>query len=166
MAETTTADLETTTAVAAATPSTLYPKISGDIRDILHHLDKHHSRNGSAPAESLSLTGTVKLHGTHADIRVHPDGRIIAQSRNNAALSAERDNFDFAKFCHQRHPAILRLASHIRARWTELHPSAPSPAATATLILAGEWIGHKIQARLRLRAWRAVSAGLSRAGTI
>ncbi|KAL1629244.1 hypothetical protein SLS56_005467 [Neofusicoccum ribis] len=103
----------------------------------------HHSRNGSAPTESLSLTGTVKLHGTHAD------GRIIAQSRNNAALSAEKDNFDFAKFCHQRRPPILRLASHIRARWTELHPSRPSTAATATLILAGEWIGHKIQPRPR-----------------
>ncbi|EOD53165.1 hypothetical protein UCRNP2_33 [Neofusicoccum parvum UCRNP2] len=96
------------------------------------------NRNGNAPTESLSLTGTVKLHGTHADIRVHPDGRIIAQSRNNAALSAERDNFDFAKFCDQRHPAILRLAPS--AAWEPIEryaAVADEPAALYNVGRAG-----------------------------
>jgi hypothetical protein len=65
--------------------STLYPKITGKIEDIKYHISKHveqHPGNGPFP-----FTGTVKLHGTHADLVVHKDERVICQSRNRTVLT-------------------------------------------------------------------------------
>jgi hypothetical protein len=95
------------------------------------------------------MTGTVKLHGTHADIRVNlrngnRNATIIPQSRNNTTLTLERDNFDFAAFCASQHDAIIRLTERICERWHEIHPKRKN-AIQDDILLAGEWIGSQIQ---------------------
>lgn len=143
--------MTTTTNNPAPTSTTLYPKILSDIRPFLRCLAKHGtSPNRVAP---LHMTGTVKLHGTHADMRIDlsigPDNATVTpQSRNNTTLTrGARDNYDFAAFCAAQHGAIVRLAERACARWRELHhPNEDAAAATSEdVILAGEWIGSGVQ---------------------
>ncbi|KAB2573889.1 Glutamate carboxypeptidase tre2 [Lasiodiplodia theobromae] len=135
----------TTTNNPAPTTSTLYPKILSDIRPFLRYLSKH-----GAPAP-LHMTGTVKLHGTHADMRIDlsigPDNATVTpQSRNNTTLTrGARDNYEFAAFCAAQHAAIVRLAERACARWRELHPASDDSPMNEDVILAGEWIGSGVQ---------------------
>ncbi|KAI0741927.1 hypothetical protein C8Q80DRAFT_1123671 [Daedaleopsis nitida] len=129
------------------TTTTLYPKIYGDIRSFLRGLARH----GASPSSAapLYMTGTVKLHGTHADMRVdlslgRDHATVTAQSRNNAVLTRAQDNFGFAAFCSAQRAAIVRLAERVCARWRELHPDEDNAPADE-VILAGEWIGRGIQ---------------------
>ncbi|KAF9739801.1 hypothetical protein PMIN01_02435 [Paraphaeosphaeria minitans] len=57
----------------------------------------------------ISIVGTVKLHGTHADILISSDNTIALQSRNNAVLLETADNLGFAKSMSTKRPDILRL---------------------------------------------------------
>jgi len=54
----------------------------------------------SSDHAKLSYTGTVKMHGTNSSVSQMPDGTINIQSRNNI-ITAEDDNYNFAKFATQ-----------------------------------------------------------------
>lgn len=125
--------------------STLYPKITGKVADILSAIDnlRFQSPNIKLP-QDLPFTGTVKLHGTHGDVRVYPDGSIVCQSRNRVTITPQSDNDGFAFFVHGRQPALRRLAGRIQERWRFLHPHGTLPVKEP-IILAGEWIGKGIQ---------------------
>ncbi|KAK3117702.1 hypothetical protein LTR53_000631 [Teratosphaeriaceae sp. CCFEE 6253] len=144
--------------------STLYPKTSGKLADLTHNITAflHPDRlpenlpptpmaallsSGPTRAASFEFTGTVKLHGTHADIVVHVDGEIVCQSRNRLRLSVASDNLGFALFCSTRSPAIHRLAGTVRQRWRDRHPGAEpgKDGEDGTVLLAGEWIGQGVQ---------------------
>lgn len=45
----------------------------------------------------VKYAAKCKLHGTNAAVQIHPDGRVIAQSRTTE-LSIDNDNFGFARF--------------------------------------------------------------------
>ncbi|KAL1636964.1 hypothetical protein SLS58_009571 [Diplodia intermedia] len=155
----------TTTTSAAPNKATLYPKIPNDIRPLIRTLKEHlrstdatQPRGGRRSEEALRMTGTVKLHGTHADIRVDlaaGAGAVVAQSRNNAALTPARDNFGFAAFCVERRPAIVELAGRDDGDDDEKEEEEEEEKKNddddddrnITVILAGEWIGNGIQAR-------------------
>lgn len=156
MTETTTNTAPTMdTLTTTATTSTLYPKILGDIRTTIRNLEKHHRQHiitfPPAPLNPIRMTGTTKLHGTHADIRIHrPRARgrsvaVVPQSRNNPRLTPARDNFGFARFCADRHARILMLADAICRRWEELYQREDEDEDV--MVLAGEWIGAGIQAK-------------------
>jgi hypothetical protein len=128
--------------------STLYPKITTHIPEILEQLQRL-NRDPDHPdvnitLEPISFVGTVKLHGTHADILIYPDDRIIFQSRNITSLSVAKDNQGFAATMSNRSEAIMRLRDSYLARWKELNPGATIEEGLPVLI-AGEWIGDKIQ---------------------
>jgi len=92
----------------------------------------------------IPIAGTVKLHGTHADIIVSHNDRITFQSRNKPNLLATADNHGFATAMAVKHATILSLRSQFIARWKELNPfEDQDPELPVTI--AGEWIGERIQ---------------------
>jgi hypothetical protein len=128
--------------------TTLYPKITTHIYQvvaILRGLDRDREKPGpDVPLEHIPIIGTVKLHGTHADILIHSDNTITFQSRNLTNLSIDKDNQGFAAAMSSKTTALLELRDLYLARWKELNPtSALNPSAP--VIIAGEWIGTKIQ---------------------
>ncbi|KAL9120484.1 MAG: hypothetical protein Q9187_002962, partial [Circinaria calcarea] len=86
--------------------STKYPKISGKVQDFLANLSRLEL---SDQPTTIPLTGTVKLHGAHADIVVHADNTIQLQSRNVLDLKLENDSYGYAAFMLPLRPEILSL---------------------------------------------------------
>lgn len=134
--------------------STLYPKITNKLSEVRHALVKSghvaelpgtaDAPNSIYTPSTARIIGTVKLHGTHADILVNSKDQITLQSRNNLKITKENDNYAFAVMMEQHFPAILRLRNHYRTRFQELNPTADVKDGF-DLLIAGEWIGSKIQ---------------------
>ena len=128
--------------------STLYPKITNHISEIVERLQEL-ERDPQHPEAHISLTpipivGTVKLHGTHADILVHANDDIVFQSRNLTSLSTAKDNAGFAAAMSNKTNALLQLRNLYLARWSKLNPTKTLHQHHPVLV-AGEWIGSKIQ---------------------
>jgi hypothetical protein len=148
--------VETNTEAASAgkNESALFPSISGKVRDldnsIARHVLKPEQRDLEPAARVLEtsgrvfgFTGTAKLHGAHMDIVVHQDGHIVCQSRNVEDLTPETDHYGFFAFISARKAAVSSFAAKLKARWLDLHSDAEIGAKP--MIMAGEWIGEKIQ---------------------
>ncbi|KAL9090352.1 MAG: hypothetical protein Q9165_005386 [Trypethelium subeluteriae] len=118
---------------------TLYPKISGKPAELVQRLQ----RRGLAPGR-VELIGTVKLHGSHADILIGRSDEVWLQSRNVLSLRTENDNYGFAQFMKPLKNRVLGLKKRYIARYTELNPETLIDSQYP-LIIAGEWIGHGIQ---------------------
>ncbi|KAF2865437.1 hypothetical protein BDV95DRAFT_586395 [Massariosphaeria phaeospora] len=134
--------------MATTTESTLYPKITTHVKDVVKTL-KHKKRDPEHPEQEITLDpivirGTVKLHGTHADIVVHSDNTIVFQSRNQVNLLATADNGGFAAAMGKKTDTILALRDQYMARWAQLNPGQ-IPNSSEPVIIAGEWIGQGIQ---------------------
>ncbi|EFQ94140.1 hypothetical protein CFE70_004907 [Pyrenophora teres f. teres 0-1] len=136
----------------AATPSnpesTLYPKITNHISEIIERLQalEHDPKHPEVPTPlaPIPIIGTVKLHGTHADILIYPTNAIIFQSRNLTNLTTSKDNAGFAAAMSSKTAALLHLRDLYLVRWRELNPTATLHQDVPVLI-AGEWVGEKIQ---------------------
>ncbi|KAH8724069.1 hypothetical protein GQ44DRAFT_288134 [Phaeosphaeriaceae sp. PMI808] len=126
--------------MAATIVTTLYPKITNHIDEIA----KTWKEVAVDSVQAMPIVGTVKLHGTHADILVYNDNRLVFQSRNIVGLQISKDNVGFATCMAQKTKPLLRLRDFIVARFTQLNPSATIDSDSPVLI-AGEWIGEKIQ---------------------
>jgi hypothetical protein len=134
--------------MASLTQPTLYPKITTHIGEITKAL-KDLYRGPESPEvdtqlDPISFVGTVKLHGTHADIRIDSDDRIVLQSRNVVDLQPAKDNAGFATAMSKKTKALLRLRDIIITRFVQLNPNMPIERDQPVLI-AGEWIGQSIQ---------------------
>ncbi|ORY14379.1 hypothetical protein BCR34DRAFT_444579, partial [Clohesyomyces aquaticus] len=129
--------------------TTLYPKITTHLKEVLKTLH-HQPFDPSDPTKitplppSIPLLGTTKLHGTHADILVHPDNSVTLQSRNNPVLLTTADNHGFAAFMSAKTLPILQLQDRYVQRWKDLNPGKMLDE-TVPLTIAGEWIGSNIQ---------------------
>ncbi|KAI4672980.1 uncharacterized protein J4E78_001483 [Alternaria triticimaculans] len=128
--------------------STLYPKITTHIPEIIEQL-RRMNRDPAHPQANITVdpvpfVGTVKLHGTHADILVYPNNRIVFQSRNLVGLSVEKDNQGFAATMSEKNKVIMGLRDMYLERWKELNPSK-TVKEDLPVVVAGEWIGEKIQ---------------------
>lgn len=110
-------------------------------RDIslLHHLFKRvkgmADYHGVSPAEigAVEFTGTVKLHGTNAGIRIQPGKAPVAQSRIRE-ISVLSDNHGFAFFVSSLPQTLL----------DEMYAKL-NPAGTGELTVFGEWCGGSVQ---------------------
>ncbi|KAF2501163.1 hypothetical protein BU16DRAFT_569343 [Lophium mytilinum] len=130
--------------------STLYPKIRTKLPEILHDLQYiHEFASQSPPPPALTVIGTVKLHGTHADILIYHDNTIVLQSRNCLNLSTTADNHNFATAMAPKTAALLALRDRYYARFQQLNPGVVVDDS-APLVLAGEWVGASIQKRVAL----------------
>jgi hypothetical protein len=85
----------------------------------------------------LHFNGTVKLHGTHADI-IQENNEITIQSRNRV-LSIEKDNEGCARFFEDRKQAIKTLLDRLA-----------ECIGTDHLLIAGEYCGRGIQSKVAI----------------
>ena len=85
----------------------------------------------------LNFNGTVKLHGTHADV-IQENNEIIIQSRNRV-LSIEKDNEGCARFFEDRKQAIKTLFDKLSEN-----------IGTDHLLIAGEYCGRGIQSKVAI----------------
>ncbi|KAF1927790.1 uncharacterized protein M421DRAFT_6042 [Didymella exigua CBS 183.55] len=126
----------------------LYPKITQHVAQVVKALKKL-EREGEALDEyytsnPIPLVGYVKLHGTHADIVVYNDNRIILQSRNVSNITPTNDNSGFAAAMADKTEAILDVRDQYIERWKALNPSMVLEPQHP-VIIAGQWIGTGIQ---------------------
>jgi hypothetical protein len=156
--------------------STLYPKITNKLADVRQLLVKEgrvseHTKSKENDVETyiytpdtLEIVGTVKLHGTHADIVIHSNDTIIFQSRNQQTLTRNRDNCGFVAAMELQHQAILQVRNRYHERFCSLIPATPI-SEDEPLILAGEWIGQGIQKHVAIvelpRKFVIISASLN-----
>lgn len=121
--------------------STLFPKITAKT-SVIHQAVRNHTP--PLASHELPVVGTVKLHGTHADV-VFPSpassDEFRLQSRNRTTLTLENDNQGFAAFVLARKCRLLELKNRIMDRYQYLRPGAPSFPADHPLIIAGEFVG-------------------------
>jgi hypothetical protein len=133
--------------------TTLYPKISGKVQELIRnykfrngYLDAITKRHIPGPPEDpiLELVGTVKLHGTHADLVIYSNNEIRLQSRNRLSLDVEHDNYNVAKELLPKREEVLQLRDQIIFRWKKENPESNIKQDTP-VIIAGEWIGPGVQ---------------------
>lgn len=135
-------------AAASDAESTFYPKITTHIPEVVERLQTMHRTSEFTGTESsirsIPIVGTVKLHGTHADVLVYSNNNIVFQSRNTTGLSAAKDNQGFAAAMSSRTAILLKLRDAYLAQWKKLNAERALDQSLP-LIIAGEWIGEKIQ---------------------
>ncbi|KAE8453328.1 hypothetical protein EG329_011396 [Mollisiaceae sp. DMI_Dod_QoI] len=145
-------DAEESTLEVTEPPSTIFPKITGKIGEFIQSYN-YYLKNRLPTTEekptTVRLTGTVKLHGTHADLVISHDNKIRLQSRNKLSLDPEHDNYDCAKHILPLEQQILKLRDQFAARYRELN-GKNSIQIERPIIIAGEWIGPKIQKSVAL----------------
>ncbi|KAH9221730.1 hypothetical protein DL95DRAFT_381517 [Leptodontidium sp. 2 PMI_412] len=135
--------------------TTLFPKISGKVPELVRNYVYAHRIPPASPEDKIvtiapgtpnlvSMTGTVKLHGTHADIVVYHDNTIRLQSRNRLSLDAEMDNYGVAGHLLPWRVSMLALRDRILARFKELNPTS-EVLEEHPVIIAGEWVGPGVQ---------------------
>lgn len=133
-----------TTAGTKAT--TLYPKIfsldSGEFQYAIETLPEY--RDKIRGESQVHLTGSVKLHGTHADIvfatATSSEYRLQSRSRTEIAVGKKTDNYGFAAFVATLHPNVLpRLRDRL---YRKLNPKVD---IEGEIVIAGEWCGQGIQ---------------------
>ncbi|KAF2000864.1 hypothetical protein P154DRAFT_522145 [Amniculicola lignicola CBS 123094] len=128
------------------TPAHYFPKITNHVKEIVKTLRYIERKGEVTPSnEPIPIIGTVKLHGTHGDIVCYNDDTLSFHSRNTV-LTPQTDNLGFcnAMIAPDRTRAIIALRDQIRTRWKSLNPDKELDP-DKVLILAGEWIGHKVQ---------------------
>ncbi|KAK5084902.1 hypothetical protein LTR24_007390 [Lithohypha guttulata] len=129
----------------------LFPKISGKHQDFLASLQKLKSEGKLPPI--LDLEGTTKLHGMHADIvydlhepltdSAASKQPILFQSRNRICEPDENQQ-GWPRDVAQFPDALIYLQTRILARFAEKNPDKTVNRAFP-LIVAGEWIGGRVQ---------------------
>lgn len=129
--------------------STLFPKITQHVSEVVKALKELEENDSDVPddyytSSTIPLIGHVKLHGTHADIVVHNDNRIVLQSKNVPNITVANDNLGFAAAMADKTEAILSLRDRYIERWTASNWGG-SPDPQYPVIIAGEWIGTGIQ---------------------
>ncbi|KAK5948074.1 hypothetical protein OHC33_010915 [Knufia fluminis] len=129
----------------------LFPKISGKHEDFLSQLQKL-KYEGKLPP-TLEVEGTVKLHGMHADIvyDLHDEfadeaatsKSILFQSRNRIC-AADENQQGWPRDIAQFPDALTYLKTRVLTRFEERNPDKVINKAFP-LIIAGEWIGGRVQ---------------------
>lgn len=124
--------------------TTLYPKIKKPT-------DFIYAAKQLGPKPSIHLTGSAKLHGTHADIVfVDNTDEIRLQSRNQLALSVKNDNCGFAAFfAATDRMTVLTLRDRILERYRKLNPDTE---VIGDVVIAGEWCGIGVQKKVAIAA--------------
>ncbi|KAJ4364929.1 hypothetical protein N0V95_000576 [Ascochyta clinopodiicola] len=134
--------------MSAANASTLYPKITQHISTVVKALKELHQNLGSpdrdVTVKPIPIVGSVKLHGTHADILVYSDDKIVLQSKNVRNITTTNDNQGFAAAMVDKTSAILDVRNKYLVHWRKLNPNTHLDLQYPVLI-AGEWIGTNIQ---------------------
>ena len=130
--------------------STLYPKIFKlkDFVSNVERLPEYLSRSAT-----LSLIGSTKLHGTHADIVFESatSNNIRLQSRNQPDLKVGNgDNAGFAAWVadiRKNHDVLYQLRDRFVCRYQQL---SPGQDVRGEIVIAAEWCGTGIQKKMAI----------------
>ena len=122
--------------------SDLYPKIA-KLKDFVKY-----ARERGMP-EQIPIAGTVKLHGTHADVVITSDNEIRPQSRNVSDLRIKPDNNGFAAWTASRRPCLLKIKEAVLERYRTLNPGTHI-RDEYPVVMAGEFCGKGIQSKVAL----------------
>jgi hypothetical protein len=127
-----------------AKPFIPFPKISGEPKNFMLNLIR--LKNTNKISGSIDIEGTAKLHGFHADIVFHPNsGNSLPTFQTRNRISAPNENVQGWPANIAKQPAALNVLKwKILNKWKENH-NGRLPAANKPLIVAGEWIGPKVQ---------------------
>jgi len=125
------------------TPGALYPSITNKLTEVRYHL----SRSTVPVPSPLTLTGTVKLHGVHADILIGPPPyHAISLHSRNRLLTLETDLNGFCAWGNTHAADILSLRTAYIARFCALNPTiSRAEIEGKEVLIAGEWIGRGVQ---------------------
>lgn len=105
-------------------------KIFKHLRDNATYLNKSFSE-----LPTLNFTGTVKVHGTNAGMRIeNPLSETVAPQGKDRELSFGSDNAGFAAYCLSIPPEVVK----------EIY-QAFNPNGTGVLTVFGEWAGEGVQ---------------------
>lgn len=107
------------------------PVISWPSIELLHHVRagvRSIAEIQGGPLPRVGYRAKVKLDGTNAGVQVHPDGRVLAQSRSQL-LEVGNDNMGFGGW-------VAENATYFR-----------SLQGDELLVVFGEWCGQGIQKR-------------------
>lgn len=107
------------------------PVISWPSIELLHHVRagvRSTAEVHDVPVPRVEYRAKVKLDGTNAGVQIHPDGRVLAQSRSQL-LDAGNDNMGFGTW-------VGKNAGYFGALKRE-----------QLLVVFGEWCGQGIQKR-------------------
>ncbi|HYQ15002.1 MAG TPA: RNA ligase family protein, partial [Polyangiaceae bacterium] len=114
------------TAPVAGTSVVAWPSI-----ELLHHVRaglRTLSELHGTPLPTIGYRPKVKLDGTNAGVQIHPDGRVLSQSRSQV-LDGSADNMGFGRW-------VTENAAYFSALKRE-----------QLLVVFGEWCGQGIQKR-------------------
>ena len=128
--------------MSSSNAPTLYPKITQHVAEVVKVLKR--LEGDSDHLEPIPMIGSIKLHGTHADVLVYNDDKIVLQSKNVSNITKVNDNHGFAAAMADRTADILELRNQYVSRWKTLNPNTPLEIQYPVLI-AGEWMGANIQ---------------------
>lgn len=141
-----------------------FPSI-GKLSDALKELPYAFGDN-EVPRQ-LMFRGTVKLHGTHADLVWHgggDGGGIVVQSRNRV-LTVESDNHECARFFEARRDRLMPLIQRARAAFGG---GDDGDGGDSPVVIAGEFCGMGVQSKVALcrlpRMFVVVAVKVGRAG--
>lgn len=102
----------------------------------LKHLDKAFA--GREIPSTLTFRGTVKLHGTHADLVYLGDNSFYVQSRNRV-LTIDKDNDGCAAFFDDKKNYVNSLFDYCEKN-----------IGTKNVMIAGEYCGRGIQSKVAI----------------
>jgi tRNA-binding EMAP/Myf-like protein len=123
-------DVSTEFCAPEQAPSSV-PVIGWPSIELLHHVRagvRSIAELQNTPAPRVTYRAKVKLDGTNAGVQVHPDGRVLAQSRSQV-LDAGNDNMGFGGWVAQSAGYFAELKRE------------------QLLVVFGEWCGQGIQKR-------------------
>lgn len=99
------------------------------VTNVKHWCNKH-----AKPLPIIEYTGTVKIHGSNAGVRI-TENKVQPQSRNRI-IDIDSDNYGFAAYCHSRKEFFVELAEKILQRPLKKNDD---------ITIYGEWCGGTIQ---------------------
>lgn len=122
-----------------------FPSIE-QFKKAVKEVKQYYKACGDVRPSTLPLRGTVKLHGTHADI-VHNGGLIHFQSRNRVlSKGKDGDNCGFVRFMEDEvtipliQESIIQPVIDVYTKINGTHPASVGP-----IMIAGEFCGAGIQ---------------------
>ncbi|UPX17534.1 uncharacterized protein EKO05_0007883 [Ascochyta rabiei] len=134
--------------MSATNASTLYTRITQHISTVakalkeLRHNPDHLDED--VTLEPIPIVGSVKLHGTHTDILVYSDEKIILQLKNGSNITTTNDDQSIVAAMADKMDAILDIRNKYLACWRKLNSNTPLNPRHPILI-TGEWIGTNTQ---------------------
>ncbi|KAH7346340.1 hypothetical protein BKA65DRAFT_502222 [Rhexocercosporidium sp. MPI-PUGE-AT-0058] len=138
--------------------STLFPKITGNL-DLIERRYRVDNRKPNPDrsvnvlrdqvTRKIRVTGTVKLHGQHADIVINANNTIQLQSRNKPLLDENHDIMGFAVAMFSLEKNLLELKERIVDRWIGINQTTKL-SDKYPLVIAGEWVGPGVQKNVAL----------------